>query len=106
MRFFGFQQILTVEIPVVTIAGGAMAAFYLTACDGGPSGDSRITNAIAAANPDLAGNTPPAGNSTPSGQMSVQGNTRLLMNMGRTATTEVSFSNIVIEEPYRVFCRT
>jgi hypothetical protein len=37
------------------------------------------------------------------GQMSMQGNTRLLINMGKTVTTEVSISNIVIEEPYRVF---
>lgn len=38
-----------------------------------------------------------------SSQLSVQGNTQLLMNMGKTVTTDITIDNIVIEEPYRVF---
>ena len=49
-----------------------LTAIFLTACDGRDSGDSRVTNTIAAANPDIgaanldiAGDISPAGNNSP-----------------------------------------
>jgi hypothetical protein len=38
-----------------------------------------------------------------SDQLTVQGNTQLMINMGIAAPSVISLSNIVVENPYRVF---